>query len=66
MSYRCELCNEAQETGAKPNRLVLSKRTKNYSNEVVRRRKTHTIYSNGWEIERECIACNKCARSRDE
>jgi hypothetical protein len=50
MSFRCEICGEAQPSRARPTRLVIKKKEKAYPSGAV-----------GFEIMSEKVACESCA-----
>lgn len=60
MSFRCGVCNEAQDPRVTPVMLVTEWREVTYPE----RRKGKKVIDrggNGWEIVREVAACAKCA-----
>jgi len=65
MSFRCEICGEAQETGTPTTPVVIERRDQSYVNRIKRednngKMKTIEINSEGWEIVKEKKACATC------
>jgi len=65
MSFRCGICNKAQETGTPPIMLVIEQRRVNYPQRM-KGKKVIDPGGSGWEIARAVNACAKCADKNDE
>lgn len=59
MSFRCQICKFPQATHAVPKRIVTKKRVREYSNRG-------NVYSKGWEVVEEKVACAPCATDAPE
>ena len=71
MSFKCEICNEAQATGTKVIPVVTARRPQEYENEVIRednngRDKRIQIESSGLEIVKEKRSCASCVEKQLE
>ncbi len=60
MSFKCQVCNEPQPTGASPVKVVTKKRNKQYP-PVLNPDGTIKKLPVGWEIEKEAQCCGGCA-----
>lgn len=56
MSFKCNICAQAQSTGTKPNKVVVSTRNVSYP------AKRDGTIPTGTEIVQEIDLCNICAR----
>ena len=76
MSFRCEMCGQAQEPGTAATFLVTDRRDASYPSRVYKSRKKKSRSSEkekindpggvGWEIVSEAMVCVKCANQQSE
>jgi rubredoxin len=71
MSFRCELCNKAQETGTNVQFVTVERRPQFYTNQLKYeddngKIRTREVNSEGWEIVKEKKACPECATAQQE
>ena len=60
MSFKCDECGKAQDTGTKPITVIAEDRVQHYENRYRRNYKTVTVNSTGWEIVKEKKVCAEC------
>jgi hypothetical protein len=60
MSFRCDVCHDAQRSGTTQTLVVIEKREKAYS--TFNPKTKQTKQSKGWEIVKEIKACPRCVR----
>ncbi len=55
--FICQVSGKVSKPGEKPFKIVTKTRNKQYTNEIMRGERKHTITSEGWEIVEEKTVC---------
>ena len=62
--YRCEQCQEVSAAGQKANRTIIETRPRKYEN--YNKRTKEVVITQGREVVKEIILCNKCAEATND